>query len=159
MDESRQPARTGEPSRRTAIMGFGATLIAAPRRASATMDEMIEAIENALGGGEIKEGRVLLDIPPIVENGNSVPLGIKVDSPMTVADHVTAIHVFSPANPLPNVSRFKLGPRCGKAEINTTIRLATTQAVHVVAVMSDGSLWLGVTREVEVTTAACFDPT
>lgn len=130
-----------------------------PSTASATIEEMVEAMRHALGGGEIKEGRVHLDIPPIVENGNSVPLGIKVDSPMTAADHVTAVHVFAPENPLPNVSRFKLGPRCGRAEINTSIRLATTQSIHVVAVMSDGSRWLGVTPEVEVTTAACFDPT
>lgn len=128
-------------------------------RALATPEEMLEAIREGLGKGEIKEGRVHLDIPPIVENGNSVPFGITVDSPMTAADHVTEIHVFSPENPLPNVSRFRVGPRCGKAEIKTSIRLATTQSIHVVAVMSDGSRWLGVTPEVEVTTAACFDPT
>jgi sulfur-oxidizing protein SoxY len=120
---------------------------------------MMAAIREALGGGEIREGRVELDIPPIVENGNSVLLGIKVESPMTAADHVAEIFVFSPENPLPNVSRFKLGPRCGRADIRTSIRLATTQSIHVIAVMSDGSRWLGITPEVEVTTAACFDPT
>ena len=122
-------------------------------------DFAVAAIREALGNGEIREGRVDLDIPPIVENGNSVPLAISVESPMTPADHVTTIYVFSPENPLPNVSRFHLGPRCGKAEIKTSIRLATTQSIHVVAVMSDGSRWLGVTPEIEVTTAACFDPT
>jgi sulfur-oxidizing protein SoxY len=159
MGEGGQPVGTREPSRRAAITGFGAVLIAAPGGASATMEEMREAMRNALGGGEIREGRVHLDIPPIVENGNSVQLGIRIDSPMMAEDHVTAIHVLSPENPLPNVSRFRLGPRCGKAEINLSIRLATTQSIHVVAVMSDGSRWLGVTPEVEVTTAACFDPT
>ncbi len=120
---------------------------------------MHAAIREALGDAEIKEGRVVLDIPPIVENGNSVPLAISVESPMTPADHVKTIYVFSPENPLPNVSRFHLGPRCGKAEIKTSIRLATTQSVHVLAVMSDGSRWFGTTPEIEVTTAACFDPT
>lgn len=112
----------------------------------------------ALGEGPITEGRVTLDVAALVENGNSVPLVIMVDSPMTPADHVAAIHVFSPENPLPVISRFVLGPRCGKAEVRTTIRLATTQVVHVVAEMSDGSRWLA-TAEVEVTTAACFDVT
>lgn len=106
----------------------------------------------------MREGRVRLDIPGLVENGNSVPLTVVVESPMTATDHVASVHIFSPENPLPNISTFMLGPRCGKAEIKTTIRLATTQLLHVVAVMSDGTHWLA-TAEVEVTTAACFDPT
>ena len=119
---------------------------------------MREAIRTAVGDAPIAEGRVHLDIPALVENGNSVPLTIRVDSPMTQADHVTSIYVFSPENPLPSVSRFILGPRNGLAEVKTTIRLATTQILHVVATMSNGSRWLA-TTEIEVTTAACFDPT
>lgn len=151
--------RTRSPSRREVVAGTAALVLATTLPAFAAPDEMQAAIREALGNAEIREGRVILDIPPIVENGNSVPLAISVESPMTPADHVKAIYVFSPENPLPNVSRFHLGPRCGKAEIKTSIRLATTQSIHVVAVMSDGSRWLGTTPEIEVTTAACFDPT
>ena len=133
-------------------------MLAGSRAGLADPAEMAVAIREALGGGAIPQGRVEVDIPPLVENGNSVPLAVTVQSPMTPADHVTAIYVFSPENPLPNVSRFRLGRRNGRAEIKTTIRLATTQAVHVIAVMSDGSRWLG-TTDVEVTSAACFDPT
>ena len=144
---------------RRQVVASGCVLVAfGGENACATPDEMAEAMRLALGDGPLMQGRVRLDIPALVENGHSVPLGIVVDSPMTAADHVSDIYVFSPENPLPNISHFKLGPRCGKAEIKTTIRLATTQLVHVVAVMNDRSRWIA-TEEVEVTTAACFDPT
>ncbi len=147
-----------EISRRALVVGGGAVMLSLVSPARAAPDEMREAMRAALGDGPFGEGRIRLDIPALVENGNSVPLTITVDSPMTATDHVTSIHIFSPENPLPDISRFKLGPRCGKAEVRTTIRLATTQFLHVVAVMSDGTRWLQ-TAEVEVTTAACFDPT
>jgi sulfur-oxidizing protein SoxY len=139
-------------------VGGGWILLLGGERVSATPDEMRAAMHAALGDQPLQLGRISLDIPALVENGSSVPLGIVVDSPMTVQDHVTDIYVFSPENPLANISRFKVGPRCGIAEVKTTIRLATTQLVHVVAVMNDRSRWLA-TEEVEVTTAACFDPT
>ena len=145
-------------SRRAAIAGTGAGLACSITPLRATPDEMRAAMRIALGDGPLREGRVTIDIAALVENGNSVPLVIMVESPMTLADHVASISIFSPENPLPVVSRFVLGPRCGKAEVRTTIRLATTQVLHVVAVMSDGSRWLA-TAEIEVTTAACFDQT
>ena len=145
-------------SRRSVLAGSGAALLCTRSRVHADPTEMREAIRAALGDAPFSEGRVHLDIPALVENGNSVPLTIRVDSPMTPADHVTSIYVFSPENPLPSVSRFILGPRNGLAEVKTTIRLATTQILHVVATMSDGSRWRA-TTEIDVTTAACFDPT
>ncbi len=147
-----------QSTRRAIVAGTGAVLLLSVVPARAAPDEMAAAMRAALGDAQLRDGRITLDIPALVENGNSVPLTITVESPMTSADHVTAIHIFSPENPLPDISRFILGPRCGKAEIKTTIRLATTQHLHVVAEMSDGTRWLA-TAEVEVTTAACFDPT
>jgi sulfur-oxidizing protein SoxY len=140
------------------IAGGATLLVARVTPLGADPAEMREAMLAALGNAPITEGRITLEIPALVENGNSVPLTIRVDSPMTPADHVTSIYVFSPENPLPSISRFILGPRNGLAEVKTTIRLATTQVLHVVATMSDGSRWLAST-EIEVTTAACFDPT
>lgn len=145
-------------SRRTVLAASGAAFLCARSPAHADPAEMREAMRTALGDAPLSQGRVRLDVPALVENGNSVPLTIRVDSPMTPADHVTSIYVFSPENPLPSVSRFILGPRNGVAEVTATIRLATTQHLHVVATMSDGSRWLA-TTEIEVTTAACFDPT
>lgn len=153
------PAERDAGTSRRDIIAAGLAALAAPRgSARAGLDEMRAAIGAVLGTASLKEGRVTIDIPALVENGQSVPVTIAVDSPMTPADHVTAIHVFAPENPLPSVSRFVLGPRSGKAQVRTTIRLATTQVLHVVAQMSDRSAWLG-TAQVEVTTAACFDPT
>ncbi len=149
---------TQTTSRRTLLAGATALLVVHSTPVAADPAEMREAIRAAVGDAPLSEGRVHLDIPALVENGNSVPLTIRVDSPMTHADHVTSIYVFSPENPLPSVSRFILGPRNGLAEVKTTIRLATTQILHVVATMSDGSRCLA-TTEIEVTTAACFDPT
>lgn len=145
-------------TRRSVVAGTGAVVLLSIVPARGSTDEMREAMRAALGDTPLRTGRITLDIPALVENGNSVPLTIVVDSPMTATDRVTDVYVFSPENPLPHVSRFTLGPRCGKAEIRTTIRLATTQHIHVVAVMGDGAAWLA-TAEVEVTTAACFDPT
>ena len=102
------------------------------------------------------KGRIKIELPPLVENGNAVPLGITVESPMTDADHVKAIHVFTEKNPQPNVVSFQLGPRAGTANIQTRMRLADTQLVVAVAEMSDGSFWRDEV-EVVVTMAACLE--
>ena len=88
---------------------------------------MEAAIRQVVGEAPVKPGKVKLDLPPLVENGNTVAMSVAVDSPMTAKDHVKAIHVFTEKNPQPNVISVKLGPRAGKAEISTRIRLADTQ--------------------------------
>jgi sulfur-oxidizing protein SoxY len=145
-------------SRRVALAGASVLLACRITPVAATPDEMTAVIRAILGARPLRDGRVTLDIPALVENGNSVPLTISAESPMTAVDHVACFHVLSPENPLPRVSRLVLGPRCGRAEVRTTIRLATSQILHVVAETSDGGCWLA-TAEVEVTSAACFDPT
>ena len=80
-------------------------------------------------------------MPPLVENGNTVPMTVSVDSPMTAGDYVKSIHVFNEKNPQPNVGNFYLGPRAGRAQVSTRIRLADTQKVMAIAQMSDGSFW------------------
>ncbi|MDP1963644.1 MAG: thiosulfate oxidation carrier protein SoxY, partial [Reyranella sp.] len=79
--------------------------------ASATADAMAEAIKKVVGDSAVTEGRVALDMPPLIENGNTVPLVVSVESPMTVADHVKAIHVFNEKNPQPNVFSARLSTR------------------------------------------------
>lgn len=124
------------------------------RNARATPEEMVEAIKQAFGERSIQEGKVQLDLPKLAENGNVVPVTISVDSPMTPKDHVTAIHLFSEKNPLPNIVEFRLGPHNGKARVATRIRLAETQKVVAVASLSDGSLWSS-TVEVVTTITGC----
>ena len=95
-------------------------------------------------------------MPPLVENGNAVPLTIIVDSPMSEAEHVKAIHVFNEKNPQPNVISVKLGPRAGRAGFSTRIRLADSQTVTAIAELSDGSFWSD-DIDVIVTLAACIE--
>ena len=117
---------------------------------------MRAAIKALTGDNPMKDGRIKIELPPLVENGNAVPLSITVESPMTDTDHVKAIHVFTEKNPQPNVVSFQLGPRAGTANIQTRMRLADTQLVVAVAEMSDGSFWHDEV-EVIVTMAACLE--
>lgn len=129
--------------------------LALARRPAWAAPEDVAAAQRALFGDRaIREGRVAVSLPPIAENGYSVPLEIDVESPMTEADHVVQIAVFSPRNPLPEIARYHLGPRAGRARVATRVRLGGSQAVQVVAEMSDGSLWSG-SAETVVTLAAC----
>ena len=146
-------------SRRELLIGSaGIGLVSVPpvEPVSATPAMLKEAIRNVVGEADLRKGKVTLDVPPLVENGNAVPVTVIVDSPMTEADHVKAIHVFNEKNPQPNVISVALGPRAGKARIATRIKLADAQRVVGVAEMSDGSFWTG-EANVVVTIAACVE--
>ncbi len=125
-------------------------------QARATPEEMRAAIRKIVGTAQVRKGRIDLDVPPLVENGNTVSLVITVDSPMTAADYVKSIHVFNEKNPQPNVIGVHLGPRAGKAKIATRFRLADTQMITAIAEMSDGSFW-SASAELIVTMAACVE--
>jgi sulfur-oxidizing protein SoxY len=124
--------------------------------ADATPASMQAAIRNVTGEAKLNKGRVKIDIPALIENGNAVPLTVSCESPMTQEDHVKAIHVFTEKNPQPNVIGVHLGPRAGRANVSTRIRLADTQKIVAVAQMSDGSFWSDEV-EVIVTLAACLE--
>jgi sulfur-oxidizing protein SoxY len=118
--------------------------------------EMQEAMAKVLGSAKPNKGKVTLELPQLVENGNTVSMSVRVDSPMTPADHVKAIHVFTEKNPQPWVASFHLGPRAGRAVVSTRIRLADSQTVTAIAEMSDGSFW-SQDVNVIVTLAACTE--
>jgi sulfur-oxidizing protein SoxY len=138
------------------LAGGAVALRLSIRPAAATPEMMQDAIRAAIGEAPVKKGKVKLDLPPIVENGNSVPCTVSVDSPMTATDYVKAIHVFNEKNPQPNVISVKLGPRAGRASFSTRIRLADSQTVTAIAEMSDGSCWSD-DIDVIVTLAACIE--
>lgn len=115
-----------------------------------------EAIRKVVGNAAVREGKVKLDVPPLIDNGNTVPLSVEVESPMTAADHVKAIHVFTERNPQPYVLSAYLGPRSGRARVSTRARIADTGAVTAIAQLSDGSFWSGSVRVV-VTLSACLE--
>ena len=124
--------------------------------ARATPAMMQAAMKKVVGEAPVRKGKVTMDLPPLIENGNAVSLTVAVESPMTAEDYVKAIHVFNEKNPQPNVVSVHLGPRAGKANIATRIRLADSQKVVAVAEMSDGSFWSDEV-EVVVTLAACLE--
>jgi sulfur-oxidizing protein SoxY len=124
--------------------------------ASATPASMRAAIRKVVGEAPLNRGKIKIDVPALIENGNAVPFTVSCDSPMTESDHVKAIHVFTEKNPQPNVITVQLGPRAGRASVSTRIRLADTQKVVAVAQMSDGSFWSD-DVEVVVTLAACLE--
>jgi len=127
------------------------------RGAQANADELAAAIKQFADGVPVTEGRVEFDIAPLVENGNTVPITVRVQSAMSEADHVKAIAIFNQRNPQRDVANFHLGPRAGRATVATRIRLATSQQLVAVAKMSDGSCW-SKTVDVLVTLAACVEP-
>lgn len=117
---------------------------------------MAEAIRKVVGAATPTEGRVTLEVPPLVENGSTVPLTVSVDSPMTEGDHVKAIHVFNEKNPQPNVFSVRLGPRNGKAVVGTRIKLGDSQRIIAIAETGDGRFW-SAGADVIVTLAACLE--
>ena len=149
----------GRTSRRQflrAAAGVGLASVIAVRPARATPAAMQDAINKVVGGARVSTGRVKLELPPLSENGHAVPLTVSVESPMTEADHVKAVHVFTEKNPQPEVASFRFGPRAGRARVSTRIRLADTQTVVAVCELSDGSFWSG-SAAVVVTLAACLE--
>ena len=126
------------------------------RYSGATPASMAAAIRQVTGEAVVQPGKVRLEVPPLVENGNTVPITVSVTSPMTAADHVKSIHIFNEKNPQPNVVTIHLGPRAGRARVSTRIRLADTQTIVTIARMSDGSLW-SAKADVIVTLAACVE--
>src|SRR6185295_15045937 len=117
------PEGVAMSGRRKFLAGAAAIAVLPMSAARATPEAMAAAIQEVVKGATVREGRVKLDLPPLVENGNTVPLTVVVESPMTEADHVRAIHVFNEKNPQPHVFSARLGPRNGRATIATRIKL------------------------------------
>ena len=144
------------PNRHRRQLLAAGTLLALVRPAAATPQQMAAAIAAYTGNKLPQTGRVKFEIAQLIDNGNAVPVTIRVDSPLTAQDHVTGIAIFNERNPETDVVRFTLGPRAGKAEVSTRIRLATSQKLVAVAKMSDGSCWQQAV-DVIVTLAACIE--
>ena len=130
-------------SRRTALAlgAAGATLsvLGWGRDAAATPEAATADIAKCTGGKAATDGKISIELPEIAENGNTVPLSISVDAPMTADDHVTDVLVVAEGNPNPGVATFHFTPLSGKAEASTRIRLATTQNIVVTAKTSKGA--------------------
>ena len=147
-------------SRREVLIALGAggvavaTLTMLPHGARADSHELDKAIKSLVGDAALKEGRITLELPQIAENGNTVPLTVEIDSPMSDEDYCKAVHIFAEGNPLPDVATFRFTPACGQATASTRIRLAKTQNVVAVAEMSNGEVYMS-KAEVKVTIGGC----
>ena len=113
-------------------------------------------LEKLTGGKTAEAAGVKIELPQIAENGNSVPMRVAVESPMTAKDHVTEIFIVAERNPRPLVATFHFGPHSGRAELSTRVRLAGTQKVRVIAALNDNRYRIGEV-DVLVTSAACLD--
>ena len=127
-----------------------------PNIAALRQAALEDAIRKVVGDAQVRPGKVKLDLPPLIDNGNTVPLSVTVESPMTEADYVKAIHVFTEKNPQPFVIGAHLGPRAGHAKLATRARIADTGKVIAIAQLSDGSYWSD-TVSVVVTLSACLE--
>ena len=131
-------------------------LRAAAQEANAHIDPIDPYVWSFTKGRPVFPGRVRLELPQIAENGHSVSMTVRVPSPMTQADHVRAIHLIAQKNPIRDMASFYLGPRAGRAEVSSRIRLNGTQRVVAIAEFSDGSFWSDAVQ-IEVMEAACTD--
>lgn len=148
-----------KPSRRhllTTGAALGTFLLPTQAGAADLPEDLMAAIKAFTQGAPLREGRVTFEIASLIDNGNAVPILVSVASPMSAADHVTAISVFNERNPQRDVVNAQFGPRSGRAELATRIRLATSQKLIAVARMNNGTYW-SKTVEVIVTLAACIE--
>lgn len=155
----RTEPRKPEPSRRdlVAAAGIGLGLAAFSRNASAAAPSVMSDLVSRITEGVVPErGKITLDIPALVENGNSVDTRIVVESPMSEVDHVRWIHLIAEKNPFPDMARFHLGPRSGRADVSTTLRFAQSQTIRAVAALSNGSFVI-TEADIVVTLSACID--
>ena len=132
------------------------SVLSRPVAAVAQSSVLTTLVNEYAAGGVVREGRVKFDIARLVDNGNSVPIEVTVDSPMTRQQHVVGIKIFNEKNPQNDVAQFTLSPHSGRARVATRIRLATTQQLVAIAKMNDGSCWTH-TVEVLVTIASCVE--
>jgi sulfur-oxidizing protein SoxY len=156
-EEMRGGDMTGQTRREVLALGAGSAalaIIGEVRPAAATPQEAAEVIAKFTGGKTVEKGKITIDLPEIAENGNTVPLTITVDSPMTADDHVSDILVVAEGNPRPGLATFHLTPLSGRAEAATRIRLAATQNIVVVAKTSKGQFFTE-QKPVKVTIGGC----
>ena len=125
-------------------------------RPAIARESLAAAVAKFAAGTPVREGKVTIEVASLVENGNTVPITVSIDSPMTAESHVQTIAIFNELNPLADVATFHLGPRAGRATVSLRIRLAASQKLVAVAQLSDGSLWSH-TAEVVVTLAGCVE--
>jgi sulfur-oxidizing protein SoxY len=134
--------------------GAAAVLLAGAHGLHANSPEVEAEIAKFTGGQPVEQGKITIDLPEIAENGNTVPLAIVVDSPMTTNDYIAELRVLADGNPRPGIASFRFTPQCGRAEAATRIRLAGSQIISAVARTSNGRFFIA-RKSVKVTIGGC----
>lgn len=138
-----------DPTRRLVLQaGVGALLL--PRPAWADRATLERAVLAFTGGVTPEAGGLVIDIAPLIENGNAVPVTLSMAEPARV------MALFNELNPQREVIQADFGPRSGAARLATRIRLATSQQLVAVAQTADGR-WRSQRVDVVVTLAACVE--
>src|SRR6188472_1924998 len=149
---------TSNFNRRQALaLGAGAMTVAvfgASNSPALAKNDAEDAIKKFTGGKTPVQGKIKLDLPEIAENGNTVPMTVSVESPMSEQSHVTEVLVVGDGNPNGGMAKFHFSPLSGAAEANTRIRLAATQNITAIAKMNDGSFYTA-SKQVKVTIGGC----
>ena len=148
-------------SRRRALRGAAIGLVTAGVASSFPMKSLAQSslaavVRSAYEAEPVRSPRVVLTMPAIAENGNSVAVRVDVDSPMTQTDHVRFVHVHAAGNPVPELVQFTLGPLSGQARVESRVRIAREQEVVAVVGLSDGQL-LYSGAQILVAVAACLE--
>ena len=157
---STKQALSAMTRREALLLAAGATIVAAGgvvlKSGTANADQKMvdESVMKLIGDKKPVDGKITLELPQIAENGNTVPVGFTVDSPMTADNYVKSVHLFADGNQAPDVASLHFTPMSGKASAATRIRLAGTQNIVAVAEMSDGSVFRA-SQEVKVTIGGC----
>lgn len=146
--------------RRGFLAGLAGAIALPATWSTGAVAQQLRSIEPLLlaltNGVQVRKGRVALDLPQLADNGNAVLVKVSVESPMSATDHVKRIHLISNRNPVAEMANFYLGPRSGRAQIATRVRLAGSQTVTAVAALSDGSFWIE-SAQIVVTLSSCLD--
>lgn len=116
----------------------------------------IPLLAQLLAGRTPRWERLRLELPALADNGLAVPMKLALPGPFAPGPTVQAIHLFSEKNPVPDMATFEFPAPLERIEIDTRVRLAGTQKVVAIAVMSDDALYAAA-AEVIVTIAACLD--
>ncbi len=161
----KRPADRNDPSndrpdgaRRLLLQGAGAAVALSllPFETPAQQAPTIPALAQFLAGRSPRWERLHLELPPLADNGQAVPIKLLMSGPFAQGAAVKAIHLFSEINPVPEMAVFEFPSPPPRVEIDSRVRLAGSQKVVAVAVLEDGSLYAA-GSEVVVTIAACFD--
>lgn len=123
-------------------------------------DELVEAtIKRLFGNRAMQRGddKLKVELPQIAEDGGSVAIGIDSSLPVSGAAALGHIYIIADKNRRPMLAKFSFTPDSGRALVSTSIRLATSTDVRVIAEMTDGTLY-AVVRPVRVTISGCDAP-